>query len=141
MEQAFEFDPGTMRRWIGPHSVRAMLDQVLMNLWMFTPPEDKKIETVCERATQVVAEAMVWWQRQEKSRPDQVEPAAELNLSDFKSNDGARFAARSAISTCWNLLPESRRTDGEPERIVRQMLERSLSLFKEDAELFEHPLR
>lgn len=141
MYHSFEFDPGPLRRWVGPHGIRAMLDQVLMNVWTFMPPEDKSIEAVCRRARKIVSEAAAWWRGLDRSQAGAVEPDAGLNLDDLKNEVGARLPARCAMQTCWNLLPEGRRSDNEVERIVDQMLERSLRILREDADLFEHPLR
>ena len=45
-------------------------------------------------------------------------------------------AVRGAIQACWMVLPKDRRTVEEVEKHIREIVERALKNFREDAERF-----
>jgi len=45
---------------------------------------------------------------------------------------------RQAIQFAWMMLPDERKTVTEVERVIRQMVDRALKNFREDAESFDH---
>jgi hypothetical protein len=44
---------------------------------------------------------------------------------------------RQAINFAWMMLPDERKTVAEVERVIRQIVDRALKDFREDAEAFE----
>lgn len=46
---------------------------------------------------------------------------------------------RQALSTCWSIMPEEKRTVEHVEREIRRLVDRALKDFKEDAEAFGIP--
>lgn len=154
MIETSPFDPGDLRRSMGPYQVRLSINQVISIAWMVSPLTKRTVAGVRRTAEEIIAEAIAWWRSRAKFNPEawsyqpgQPEPAEWSFLSeglkhgDFMSLDTGRLAARHMLAQCWFLLPPGRRSKDEVERIVRLLLDRSLAALDEDAELFEHPLR
>ena len=45
---------------------------------------------------------------------------------------------RQAIQFAWMMLPDDRKNVAEVERVIREMVDRALKNYREDAEAFDH---
>jgi hypothetical protein len=62
------------------------------------------------------------------------------SMREFLGPQAVDNAVRQAISTCWMILPEDRRTVAAVEAEVRRVVERALANLRDDASAFGvHP--
>ncbi len=64
------------------------------------------------------------------------DPESGDRMRSFMGPSQVDEQIRQAIHFTWMSLPEDRRTVAEVERVVRQILERALENFREDAKTF-----
>jgi hypothetical protein len=71
---------------------------------------------------------------------------AMFSTNDEESRDRLRSfmgpgqvdqAIRQAIQFAWMMLPDEKKTVAEVEQVIRQMVDRALKNFREDAEAFD----
>jgi hypothetical protein len=64
------------------------------------------------------------------------DPASRDRLRAFMGPGQVDQQIRQAIHFAWIMLPDERRSVAELERVIRQMVERALEDFREDATAF-----
>jgi hypothetical protein len=64
------------------------------------------------------------------------DPASVDRLRAFMGPGQVDHEIRQAIQFAWMMFPDERRTAAEVERVIRQIVDRALKDFREDAESF-----
>ena len=64
------------------------------------------------------------------------DPEDADRLRSFMGPGQVDHQIRQAIQSAWIMLPDERKTAAEVERIIRQIVDRALKDFREDAESF-----
>jgi hypothetical protein len=67
------------------------------------------------------------------------DPDAAAKWQEFMGPQAVDQAVRQAITTCWMLLPEGKKTVAAVEAEIRRLVERALQNLKEDAQAFGIP--
>jgi hypothetical protein len=65
------------------------------------------------------------------------DPESGDRLRSFMGPGQVDQQIRQAIQFTWMMLPDERKTVAEVERVIRQIVDRALKDFREDAEAFE----
>jgi hypothetical protein len=64
------------------------------------------------------------------------DPASADRLRSLMGPGQVDQAIRQAIQFAWMMLPNDKKTVAEDERVIRQVVDRALKNFREDAEAF-----
>jgi hypothetical protein len=65
------------------------------------------------------------------------DPESRERLRSFMGPGQVDEQIRQAIQFAWMMLPDERKTLAEVERVIRQIVDRALKNFREDAEAFD----
>ncbi len=65
------------------------------------------------------------------------DPESADRLRSFMGPNQVDHQIRQAIQFAWMMLPAERKTVAEVERVIRQIVDRALKNFREDAESFD----
>jgi hypothetical protein len=65
------------------------------------------------------------------------DPESRDRIRSFMGPGQVDEQIRQAIQFAWMMLPDERKTVTEVERVIRQIVDRALKNFKEDAEAFD----
>ncbi len=66
------------------------------------------------------------------------DPKSSDRMRSFMGPGHVDQQIRQAIQLAWIMLPEDKRNVAEVERVIRQMVDRALKDYREDAEAFDH---
>ncbi len=65
------------------------------------------------------------------------DPENRDRMRSFMGPGGVDQQIRQAIQLAWMMLPDDRKNVAEVERVIREMVDRALKNYREDAEAFD----
>ena len=65
------------------------------------------------------------------------DPESSDQMRSFMGPGGVDQQIRQAIQLAWMMLPDDRKNVAEVERVIREMVDRALKNYRDDAEAFE----
>ena len=65
------------------------------------------------------------------------DPENRDRMRSFMGPGGVDQQIRQAIQLAWMMLPDDRKNVAEVERVIREMVDRALKNYREDAETFD----